>query len=67
MQRIKGLGFNGISAYFFWAIYSESPGVLDFSGWKALGPFLGAANDAGLWVIARPGPWVVRVLAALLI
>ena len=59
MQRIKGLGFNAISSYYFWAFHNPSPGVLDFDGWKALEPFLEAANDAGLWVIARPGPWVV--------
>lgn len=60
MQRIKGLGFNAISSYFFWGLHNPSPGVFDFDGWKSLEPFFRAANDAGLFVIARPGPWVVR-------
>jgi len=59
MQRIKGLGFNAISSYFFWAIHNPSPGVLDFEGWKDLEPFIQAAADAGIFVVARPGPWVV--------
>ena len=59
MQRIKALGFNAISSYFFWGLHNPSPGVFDFDGWKSLEPFFQAANDAGLFVIARPGPWVV--------
>ena len=59
MQRIKALGFDAISSYFFWGLVNPAAGDIDMSGWKSLEPFLQAANDAGLWVIARPGPWVV--------
>lgn len=59
MQRIKALGFNAISMYTFWGLHNPSPGVLDFEGWKHLGPFFEAANQAGLWVVARPGPYIV--------
>lgn len=59
MQRIKALGFNAISMYTFWALHNPSPGVLDFDGWKGLDAFFQAANEAGLWVVARPGPYIV--------
>ncbi|ORY24136.1 glycoside hydrolase superfamily [Naematelia encephala] len=58
MQRIKALGFNAISIYTFWGLNNPAPGVIDFDGWKDVRPFLEAANDAGLWVVARPGPYI---------
>lgn len=59
MQKIKALGFNAVSFYTFWGLHNPSPGVLDFSGWKDLQPFIDAAQDSGLWLIARPGPYIV--------
>lgn len=61
MQRLKAIGFNAISHYPLWGLLNPSPGVFDLEGWKSLEPFLQAANDAGLWVVTRPGPYVVRV------
>lgn len=61
MQRIKALGFNGISMYTFWALHNPSPGVLDFEGVRSLDGFFEAANEAGLWVVARPGPYIVSL------
>jgi beta-galactosidase GanA len=63
MQRIKALGFNAISMYTFWGLHNPAPGVLDFDDWKNLDPFFEAANEAGLWVVARPGPYIVSILA----
>lgn len=59
MQRIKALGFNAISMYTYWGIYNPAPGVMDIDGWKDFEPFIEAANEAGLWVVARPGPYIV--------
>lgn len=59
MQKIKALGFNTVSFYTLWGLHNPSPGVLDFDGWKDLQHFINAANDAGLWLIARPGPYIV--------
>ncbi len=33
-------------------------GVLDFEGINNLQPFFDAAKRAGLWIIARPGPYI---------
>ncbi|EFW99297.1 beta-galactosidase [Grosmannia clavigera kw1407] len=57
-QKFKANGFNTISIYFFWSYHSASKGVFDFeSPGKDVQRLLDAAKDAGLWVIARAGPY----------
>ncbi|CAK7199090.1 hypothetical protein SEUCBS139899_001760 [Sporothrix eucalyptigena] len=57
-QKMKANGFNTVSIYFFWSYHSSAPGVFDFtSPAKNVQRLLDAAKDAGLWVIARPGPY----------
>ncbi|ORX33785.1 glycoside hydrolase superfamily [Kockovaella imperatae] len=58
MQKVKALGFNAVSFYTFWGLHNPSEGVLDFTGWKDLQPFIDAAHQAGLYLIARPGPYI---------
>ena len=49
---------NTVSIYFFWSYHSASRGVYDFtSPAKDLQRLFDAAKDAGLYVIARPGPY----------
>ncbi|KAJ6516256.1 glycoside hydrolase family 35 protein [Mycena sanguinolenta] len=57
-QKIKSLGFNAISAYFFWGIHEPKRGEISFEGFRDLQPFFDAAMEAGLYVIARPGPYI---------
>ncbi|KAJ7781617.1 glycoside hydrolase family 35 protein [Mycena metata] len=57
-QKIKALGFNAISAYFFWGIHEGKRGEISFEGFRDLQPFFDAALKAGLYVIARPGPYI---------
>ncbi|KAF7330740.1 Beta-galactosidase [Mycena venus] len=57
-QKIKSLGFNAISAYFFWGIHEPKRGEISFDGFRDLQPFFDAAMKAGLYVIARPGPYI---------
>ncbi|KAJ6567229.1 glycoside hydrolase family 35 protein [Mycena vulgaris] len=57
-QKIKSLGFNAISAYFFWGIHEPKRGEISFEGFRDLQPFFDAAMKAGLYVIARPGPYI---------
>ncbi|OAA54121.1 beta-galactosidase [Niveomyces insectorum RCEF 264] len=57
-QKLKANGFNTVSIYFFWSYHSASPGVFDFtSPGKDVQRVFDAAKEAGLWVIARPGPY----------
>ncbi|MBV9049773.1 MAG: beta-galactosidase, partial [Solirubrobacterales bacterium] len=58
LQKMKADGFNAVTPYFDWAYHSPSPGVYDFSGVRDVNLFLNDAHKAGLYVIARPGPYI---------
>jgi beta-galactosidase len=58
LQKMKAAGFNAVSIYFDWAYHSPRPGVYDFSGVRNVGELLDIAEQAGLYVIARPGPYI---------
>ncbi|KAI4731224.1 hypothetical protein E4T49_00989 [Aureobasidium sp. EXF-10728] len=57
-QKFRANGFNAVSLYFFWSYHSASRDVFDFkSGGKDIQKVIDAAADAGLYIIARPGPY----------
>jgi beta-galactosidase GanA len=58
-QKIKSLGFNAVSFYVFWGLHEPKRGELDFTGFRDLTPFFDAAKEAGLYLIARPGPYML--------
>jgi len=58
LEKIKAGGFNTISVYFDWAYHSAKPGVYDFTGVRDVDRLLRDAEAAGLYVIARPGPYI---------
>ena len=58
IQKMKALGFNGVSFYFDWAYHSPKPGVYDFTGVRDMDRLLRIAEEEGMYVIARPGPYV---------
>ncbi|MDS0139563.1 MULTISPECIES: beta-galactosidase [unclassified Amycolatopsis] len=57
-QKMKAAGFNATSLYFDWGYHSPKQGVYDFSGIRDLDKLLDLAQQAGLYVIARPGPYI---------
>ncbi|ORY70085.1 glycoside hydrolase superfamily [Pseudomassariella vexata] len=58
LQKFKANGFNAISVYFFWSYHSASEGVYDFeTSGKNIQRLFDYAKEAGLWVIARAGPY----------
>lgn len=57
-QKIKALGFNTVSFYVNWALLEGTPGKYTAEGIFALEPFFEAAKDAGIYLIARPGPYI---------
>lgn len=63
LQKMKALGFNTVSLYFDWAYHSPAPGVYDFSGVRDLDRLLTMAEEEGMYVIARPGPYINAELA----
>ena len=56
--KMKAGGYNAVDIYFNWNYHSCAPGVYDFSGIKDVRKVLQAAKEAGLFVIARPGPFI---------
>ena len=58
MEAVKRLGYDAIDVYFPWNHHETAPGVWDFDGQKDVAAFLGLAADAGLLVLARPGPYI---------
>lgn len=58
MLRAKAMGINCISTYVFWNIHERKPGVFDFKGEANLAKFIRTAQELGLYVVLRPGPYV---------
>ncbi|GAA1950604.1 beta-galactosidase [Kitasatospora viridis] len=58
LQKMKAAGFNTASIYFDWAYHSPKQGVYDFSGVRDVDKLLDMAAEAGVYVIARPGPYI---------
>jgi len=58
MQMMKAMGLNTVTTYVFWNYHEEAPGKWNFSGEKNLQKFIKTAQEVGLYVIIRPGPYV---------
>src|SRR3954470_827765 len=58
LQKMKANGYNGVSIYVDWGYHSPKPGVYDFSGVRDLDRFFDIANELGIYVIVRPGPYI---------
>src|SRR3990172_2927716 len=48
-------GCNAASSYMPWFVHEAEEGRFDFAPLVA---FLDACAQRGLWVVARPGPWI---------
>ena len=57
-QKMKAAGFNAVSLYFDWDYHSPRPGVYDFTGVRDVDKLLDMAQQAGLYVIVRPAPYI---------
>ncbi|MCU1657010.1 MAG: beta-galactosidase, partial [Pseudonocardiales bacterium] len=58
LQKMKAAGFNAASIYFDWAYHSPKQGGYDFTGVRDVNELLDIANEVGIYVIARPGPYI---------
>lgn len=56
--KMKAGGYNAVDIYFNWNYHSKKQGEYDFSGIKDVRKVLKAAKEVGLFVIARPGPFI---------
>jgi beta-galactosidase GanA len=58
LQKLKAAGYNATSIYFDWGYHSPKPGVYDFTGVRDVDRLLDLAAKVGIYVIARPGPYI---------
>ena len=58
LKMARAMGLNAITTYVFWNEHEPAPGVYDFSGNNDVAEFVREAQQEGLWVILRPGPYV---------
>src|SRR5579875_4078406 len=58
LRMAKAMGLNTITVYTFWNEHEPKPGVFDFSGDNDVAEFIREAQQEGLYVILRPGPYV---------
>ncbi|RXG11679.1 beta-galactosidase [Leeuwenhoekiella aestuarii] len=58
IQMMKAMGLNTIATYVFWNYHNTAPGVWDFkTGNKNITKFIKIAQEEGMFVILRPGPY----------
>ena len=58
LRKARAMGLNTISTYVFWNLHEPRPGTYDFSGQLDVAEFIREAQQEGLYVILRPGPYV---------
>jgi hypothetical protein len=58
LAKVKAAGLNSISIYIPWQLHEIEPGRFRWTGRYDLDRFLRLARDEGLYVMARPGPYV---------
>jgi beta-galactosidase len=56
-KMAKAMGLNTITTYVFWNEHEQRPGEYDFSGNRDVAEFIREAQQEGLYVILRPGPY----------
>ncbi|MEV8527073.1 beta-galactosidase family protein [Streptomyces sp. NPDC052000] len=56
LAMLRAMGLNCVETYVPWNVHEPFPGK--YRDVAALGRFLDAAREAGLWAIVRPGPYI---------
>ncbi|KAH8645474.1 glycoside hydrolase superfamily [Xylariales sp. PMI_506] len=65
LQKMKAIGMNSVSFYTHWGYHEPTPGTLDFeTGARDISRLLQIAKDVGIFVTARPGPYINAELSA---
>ncbi|MGQ8872627.1 beta-galactosidase [Paenibacillus sp. TSA_86.1] len=58
LMKAKLAGMNCIDTYFAWNVHEPEEGQWSFEGDNDCGAFLDLCAELGMWVIARPGPFI---------
>ncbi len=57
LRMAKAMGLNTVCAYLFWNLHEPTPGRFVWDGQADDAEFCRIAQEEGLWVILRPGPY----------
>jgi beta-galactosidase len=57
LKKARAMGLNTVSTYVFWNVHEPRPGVYNFSDGSDVAAFIRMAQEEGLYVILRPGPY----------
>jgi beta-galactosidase len=58
LKKARAMGLNTIETYVFWNLHEPTPGGFNFNGQLDVATFIRMAQEEGLNVILRPGPYV---------
>lgn len=58
LKKARAMGLNTVETYVFWNLHEPTPGDFNFSGQLDVAAFIRMAQEEGLNVILRPGPYV---------
>ncbi|THV23493.1 beta-galactosidase [Glycomyces paridis] len=58
LAQVRATGYRAIDVYLPWNFHETAPGEWDFEGRRDVAAFLDLAHEAGLAVVARPGPYI---------
>lgn len=58
LLKLKACGFNTVETYVAWNIHEPKPDQFNFAGIADLVKFIQIAEELGLFVIVRPGPYI---------
>lgn len=61
-RKAKAMGLNTICTYTFWNLHEPQPGKFDFRDNLDLAAYLKIAQEEGLYIILRPGPYICTEL-----
>ena len=57
LRMARAMGLNTVCAYLFWNLHEPKPGQYVWTGQADDAEFCRIAQEEGLWVILRPGPY----------
>lgn len=57
LKMAKAMGLNTVCAYLFWNMHEPRPGEFNWEGQADTAEYCRIAQEEGLWVILRPGPY----------
>jgi len=57
LEMVRALGCNTVCAYLFWNQHEPQEGQFDFTGANDVAAYVRIAQEVGLHVILRPGPY----------